>query len=238
MDENEEKNLVFDVTVVVFIVIIIIALAGLFYYYALKNKSISQSEMAFDLDNQTLAGISSKKQTDTSKFTKVISFNPPEVLPETIKKGNCSASSIAEPYRDDAWRCVVDKSIYDPCFTTKETGKVFCQMNPLKENAFLIETENPLPPVTVENENKNNWAWFVRLRDGTFCSPYIGTRPFVGEDIAYYGCSSNEKSKTVVLMGDLISGKIWKANKAVIVQNGDNKMIESSEVVEIDSVWQ
>jgi hypothetical protein len=42
----------------------------------------------------------------------------------------------------------------------------------------------------------------------------------------------------VVLIGDLIPGDIWKANKSVIVKDNKSLIIKSSEEVEIDSVWQ
>jgi flagellar basal body-associated protein FliL len=182
MEDNKKDDSVVTIIITVFAVIIIIVLAFLFYYYAEKSRSLGAAELA------SLSGYQAQPLTDTSNFTKVISFQPSEILPSTIMSGNCWTNSIAQPYRKDAFRCMVENSIYDPCFTTNQEGFVFCQMNPLKAESFLIKLTEALPVVEIPDEKQNNWAWFVKLKDGTYCSPYTGTRPFVDDKIAYYGC--------------------------------------------------
>jgi len=231
MENNNKKESIITTAITVITVIVIIVLAFLFYYYAEKNRSLGQMELA------SLSGYKTQS-VNTSNFTKVINFQPSEVLPSTIMSGNCLTNSVAQPYRTDAFRCMVENSIYDPCFTTNQEGFVFCQMNPLQPESFLIKLVKPLPVLENLAQKQNNWAWFVKLKDGTYCSPYTGTRPFVDDKIAYYGCISAVEGETVVLIGDLIPGDIWKANKSVIVKDNKSLIIKSSEEVEIDSVWQ
>jgi hypothetical protein len=137
---------------------------------------------------------------------------------------------------------MVDNSIYDPCFSIGVKEFVFCQMNPLVEDSFLIESTKDLPEVKVTTENQNNWAWFVKLEDGIYCSPFTGTRPFFGENenaqIAYYGCNSQNKDEQIVLLGDLMRSNIWTAKKAIIVKDGENWVIKSIDNAQIDTVWQ
>jgi hypothetical protein len=182
---------------------------------------------------------STKEKESASWHTNVIVFKPSEVLMQQQKQGECFSSSVAHPFRKDAFRCLVENEIYDPCFAIKNQGTVFCQLNPSVPEAFLIRLKKPLPQASVLEFTQDNWAWFVKLRDGTYCSPFTGTRPFFGGDkIAYYGCESNIKNEQVVLIGDLTKGDIWTANKAVLTKDGNNWIIKSTEQIKIDSVWQ
>jgi hypothetical protein len=247
---NEENNNYSISTIIIttLSVIIIIFLSVLFYYFAIKSEAISGSieeirTVVYNKNNQVAsANLASQPTTentvDTSNFTKVISFEAPEPLPIATKTGNCWVNSIAQPFREDAWRCMVGNSIYDPCFSTNQDGVVFCQMNPLKITSFIINLTEPLPTAKVPAEKQDNWAWFIKLKDGTYCSPFTGTRLPVGTDIAYYGCNSNFKSEQVVLVGDLRDGDIWKATKAVLVQNNQKWTVKTSEEVDVETVWQ
>jgi len=237
MKDNNSIDLIITVIITVAATIIIVALAFLFYYYAIKSSSIAKTELTSDAIVNSIASASSSTP-DTSNFTKIISFKAPDTLPETVEVGKCWTNSISQPYREDAFRCMIESSIYDPCFTTNKEGFVFCQMNPLKEDSFLIKLTESLPKLEIPAEKQDNWAWFIKLKDGTYCSPFTGTRMFVGEDIAYYGCNSATKGETVVLIGDLKAGDIWTADKATLVKSGQTWTTKSLENVEIDSVWQ
>jgi hypothetical protein len=230
---NKKDESLITVIVTGFVVIAILVLAFLFYYFATKQSSYGEIQVA---SISGAVNVVPKKSLENS--TKVIQFAVPETLPSTIKSGECWTNSIAEPYREDAWRCMVDDSIYDPCFAMEPKGFVFYPLNPLNEEAFLIEFTKPLPEVEIPVKKQDNWAWFVKLKDGTYCSPFTGTRVFVGQDIAYYSCNSSVEGETAVLMGDLISGNIWKATKAVIEQVDKKWIIKSSQEVEVDTVWQ
>jgi len=230
MDNKEKDKSVMDIVITVLAVIIIFVLAFLFYYYAIKMESVS--------DAGNLAGLSAplQKQPET-RATEVIDFQVPSVLPDDSVEGKCFASSVAQPYRNDAFRCLVKNSIYDPCFATAQEGIVFCQTNPFEGNAFLIKLTEKLPAIENLQNSGENWGWFVELSDGTYCSPFTGTRPVVDDNIAFYGCQSDDSSKIIVLFGDLISGTTWRANKAVLTRSDSSWQIDSVEAVNIDSVW-
>ncbi len=231
--EKKENELTINIIITVFAIIIILGLSFLYYYYAIKLNSFSE----LNLTNNT-ASVSLSEKTNPEDFTKVINFSVPETLPELKKYGKCWTNSVAYPYRKDAFRCIIQNSVYDPCFTTNQEGVMFCQMNPLKNSEFIIEITENLPVAELPSEMRENWAWFVLLKDGTYCSPYTGTRPFVEKNIAYYGCNSEVEDETIVLFGELKKGNVWKTTKATLIQEENKWKIKSSKVVEIDSVWQ
>ena len=104
--------------------LIIIFLAFLLYKYSVKPlPEISQPVV----------------QKPVEKPTKIIAFAPPDILTKTVQSGSCWENSVAYPFRQDAWRCMIENNIIDPCFSTKQSGYVFCQTSPLKEESFLIK---------------------------------------------------------------------------------------------------
>ena len=212
-------------------IIIILFLAFLLFYYS--NKDISWAYDKNMPSNNFAAGDLS--QTAQIIATNVIHFIPPEILPGIQTTGDCEESSIAQPYRQDSWRCIVQDEIYDPCFTVADKGVVFCPVDPSKDNSILVKLENPLGKPFVPATIKNNWAWFLKLADGTYCSPFTGTLPPLKNGVASYGCSG-ETGK--VLIGDLTEGNVWTAREAILVQSGRNWVIKSSQQIAIDTVWQ
>ena len=234
MEEENKKISISTIIISALAIIIILALAFLFYYYSVQSMYLTGVEIA------SVSGIVSIPiKKEPVNLTNVIFFEPSEVLPKLQKKGDCFTSSKAEPFRADAFRCKVLNEIYDPCLATDKIDTVFCQVNPLAPEAFLIKLTKPLPEVFLPEIIPNNWAWFVKLRDGTYCSPFTGIRPIFAEDqTAYYGCKSDNENEYIVLMGDLTAGDVWTANKAIFAKEGDNWVIKSLEQVEADTVWQ
>jgi len=223
MEEKKKKISASTIVVTAIADIIIVALVVLFYYYAEKAKSLPNFESVI-YENKI-------------ESTAIIIFKVPDVLPESTKQGKCLGSSVAEPFREDAFRCQISNQIYDPCFSAAQKGVVFCQMNPLVNDSFLIKLMQALPKPSLPKEKLTNWAWFVKLEDGTLCSPFTGTELLVQGETVYYGCESSEDEQ-VVLMGGLTEGVVWSAEKAVLAKNGTNLTIKSSEQVSIDTVWQ
>lgn len=250
MDELEEskKSKIAGIVVAVVAIIIITALALVYYFLA---ADVFSEEIVFQKINATLSIIVGREvvvfpeapavmQPETLVFTtEVVIFKTPESLPTEIKQGKCFSGSIAQPYRQDALRCQVESQIFDPCFITPN-DYVYCKTDPSKEGGdFLIKITDSLPKIVLPKELKNNWAWFVELKDGTFCSPFTGTKPMIqGGAIANYGCKSNAQGQNIVLIGDLKRGSIWTATKAILSKSGANLVITSSQKQEIKSVWQ
>jgi len=241
MDEVPKKRSISTIIITVTAIIIILALAFLFYYFTVKSISvISETSLPF-----TKASDKKQEVRPVIVPTNVIKFSAPATLPVTQKNGDCFANSVAQPFRSDAWRCMVGNAISDPCFETGQREFVFCQMNPLVPDSFLIKLTKVLPAPETPANKQTNWAWFLTLKDGTICSPFTGTRPFFGNppdvQAAYYGCKSNNPAEQIVLLGDLIEGAVWKANKAILTKTGGTTSawtISSTQQVDIETVWQ
>ncbi|MEK7664518.1 MAG: hypothetical protein AAB361_00065 [Patescibacteria group bacterium] len=233
-------------------VIIIIALSFLYYYYGVLSIPGTGSEFSegpapmpkteFPKPPETIEPpevpqspeIPQPPQLPEGEYTKVISYFPPAALPAETKQGKCLLNSIAHPYRQDTWRCVAENKVYDPCFAIQE-NKVVCQMNPLINNdIFLINLTEPLLPKI----EKDNWAWFLDFKDGTYCAPYTGKRPQVQGEEVYYGCRSKIATKVIVILGELKKGTKWTARTAVLFLQNNQWKIKSVKELEIKSVWQ
>lgn len=111
----------------------------------------------------------------------------------------------------------------------------FAPVDPSKKDSVVIKLTSPLPKPTVAKTAKINWAWFIKLEDGSFCSPFTGTLPPLKDKMAYYGCSGAEGE---VLVGDLVQGKVWTATEGITVFDGTNWVLKSQKKVNIDTVWQ
>lgn len=243
--ESNRRSPIFAVIVAIIAVLIIIGLAFVFYYYAIKS-SIFSPGVSVDTTKTTPAPVETTKleETPTSATptvvpTNVVAFSVPEVLPTDQKSGSCWTSSIAYPYRQDAFRCAVGAAVYDPCFKTSDANLVFCQMNPIAEASFTIKLTKALPKITLPAVIKDNWAWFLKLKDGTICSPFTGTKIKVNGQDTFYGCTPPDKNTQILILGDLIKGdQVWMANKVTREKQGTNWVLKSTEEVEVDTVWQ
>jgi len=226
-NQNSENNSAINIIITVFVIIIIIGLAVLFYYFAVKAQSISYGV--------NMAGIS--VGATKTKTTEVIKFQVPDILPDNAVLGSCESGSLVQPYRQDALRCKVNNSVYDPCFKTNY-GSAFCQPNPLEQWAILIVSPEGFSEIETPKEINENWAWFVELEDGTLCAPFEETQTFAAGEIAYYKCESKTENEMVVLMSELQPGEVWKAKKATLEKSDDLWEIKQSETVSLKAVWQ
>ena len=234
MDEYKEKYSLSTIIITTVVVIIILVLAFMFYYYSVQEAPLVDEGPAY-IPPKIPVNSNEKLATPTN----IIVFKTPDVLPISKESGSCWANSIAAPFRQDAWRCMTGNPIYDPCFETKQKGLVFCPTGPLKSEAILISLTKVLPKASVPQNLADNWAWFVKLKDGTYCSPFTGTRPFFSKDqVAFYGCNSTDKNQQIMLLGDLIKGTVWKANKAIVVKNVNDWVISSQQQVDVETIWQ
>jgi hypothetical protein len=172
--------------------------------------------------------------------TAVVRYTPPTNLPNSGREGSCWTSSIAAPYRTDAWRCMEGNAIHDPCFTLSDKQAVVCEANPANgDKGVRLELTKPLPAVETHYATLDgNQAWLVELGDGTLCTLFTGTRPFVGGHVAYYGCTSKASDRQVLLLGELDNSKPrWTAKKATLVKQDLGWKIQSTETVPVKAVW-
>jgi len=157
--------------------------------------------------------------------------------------GDCWTSSIASP-RNDAWRCMVGDEIHDPCFATTNNKLVVCYDNPTDANAHIaISLTKPLPAPN-NNSSQKYSPLFLKLTDGSVCTPFTGTLSIVNKMIISYGCSdskpcdSNGCQYLTGLTGRAQQGKTWYVQKvSYSVHKGESTMIGYKKVAVV-SVWQ
>lgn len=164
----------------------------------------------------------------TSEFTQVIVFQP-KGIPTQERTGSCwSTSNVIN--RVDAWRCITDNSIYDPCFSIPGNSQaVVCNTSPLSdETGFKLNLTDSLPVPGPVPAIKSAWAF--ELADGTNCS-FVGgaTAAFEGKRVDY-SCSDGW-----YILGDLQEGQVWTARKVRL--SSDLSSIEESVQVIIKIVW-
>lgn len=248
--QPEKRNNSSMVTTVVAVVavIVIILLAGLLYYFATKTYPSAPISVNTSSKNTTKKPAEKKPEipavpvtpvAPVGPATNIITFATPAVLPTIVKQGSCTAGSIAAAERKDAFRCSVGTINYDPCFTTDQANTVFCQMNPISPatTAFLIKSAKPLPKITLPDKIPDNWAWFVKLSDGTICSPITGPEPIINGVAGVYGCRPPDKTHQIVL-GALTKGQEWTAQEFISTLQGKAWVQSSTVTVKVDTVWQ
>ncbi|BCA96470.1 hypothetical protein TUM19329_28310 [Legionella antarctica] len=85
--------------------------------------------------------------------------------------GQCTTQSQLI-LREDAWRCMADGKIFDPCFVKPSNSKteVICPQSPWVSDSVQIEVGSPL-----ENENhvtldmSRVYPWGIELANGEHC---------------------------------------------------------------------
>lgn len=188
------------------------------------------------------------QESNTPLATQIIHYAPPAPASSTpITKGSCWTSSIAAPYRTDAWRCMTGNAIQDPCFEINgSTSTLICGVNPgspVSTSSFILSLTKPLPaPEGSQAAAPNNWAWLVKLRDGTICSPFTGTLPFAADgEVAEYGCAPQHQGDDRMIFGDLnASSTQWMAKIGTLSAATSTfpPPIVASSVVPVAEVWQ
>lgn len=166
-------------------------------------------------------------------------------LPSAVESGSCFSTSIAAPYRSDAWRCTVGNEIADPCFQVPDSQELLCRPDPISTTSpstFALELTKSLPKPLVPNVNPPaNWAWLVELSDGTICTPFTGTLPFSAQgDVAYYSCSSTVPDESMIFNRLDSSTTPWTA-KVGILSTSSNKYppdLSSYSTTTIKAIWQ
>jgi hypothetical protein len=212
------------------VILIGVVAGGVYWYDSAKNGGQDKPE--------------NKNNTEVTKY------NPPEELPQDIKKGFCWSNSIAQPYREDAWRCMLEPAdsnaegvesdqIFDPCFSIASKDAVVCGLNPISSSkAFQLLETQPLPVPQVTEPKKENWGWLLELSDGTLCAPFTSTVPVVDGQSVYFACGLTADGQNAVLLGELKNESLWRATEAVIAIENNALVVKESKEVAISKVWQ
>lgn len=185
---------------------------------------------------------------DNTPATQVIVYAPEAPASSTpVRSGSCWTSSIAAPFRTDAWRCSVGNSISDPCFQIQESKNLLCGVDPAAPitltSTFVLKLTQPLPaPEAIQGLVPENWAWLVQLSDGTPCSPFTGTLPIAQGGIsANYGCAPQTPGgEGLLIFGDLnASSSIWTADVGTLSASSSSlPAVTGQGTVPVARVWQ
>ena len=219
--------------IAVIIVLILVLLFGVGQFFAGSNLS------------SVTPPASNSTSTDTPA-TQVVVYVPPQPATSTrTLDGSCWTSSIAAPYRNDAWRCTVGNAISDPCFEIPTQKTLMCGVNPNRPDStstFVLSLTKPLPaPQMLQGDIPSNWAWLVKLSDGTLCTPFTGTRPFTADgQSANYGCAPGPLGNDLLIFNDLNnSSTLWTATVGTLsLTTSSLPTVKSSSTVSVDTVWQ
>lgn len=165
--------------------------------------------------------------------TQIIDFKPG--VPKAVKPGLCWTRSNIPFARKDAWRCMSDNRVMDPCFVANDGETIICGANPAAgEAGFKIDLTSPLPKITHElGPGTPNLIWMFETADGMLFkfAPGITDR-IDGRRINYIS-----KEKSIVIVGDLQPGKVWQAQKVILKRSKKSIAIQETELVEIRRLW-
>jgi hypothetical protein len=248
------------------VVLILVVLFGVGQFFSFSNVSAPTPTTTTSPSTPTPTSTQMASTTTHTPATQVIAYsamNSPAVTTTStpVKKGSCFASSVAAPYRADAYRCTVGNAISDPCFelsstsdtiisafpqnTIKVKGYLLCGANPAETDTsspFVLQLTKALPKSeTPTGTVPSNWAWLVELNDGTVCSPFTGTRPFdASGDVAVYSCNGAAAGENMIF-GDLNnSSSVWTAEIGIL--STSTKLFPptmlASTTVPVYAVWQ
>jgi hypothetical protein len=196
-----------------------------------------------------VSSLSAKPLTDTQPTTKIILYQA-KLPQEAYKKmtGDCWTNSIGSS-RADAWRCMAETTLIDPCYQIEKTDQLICPKELTgSENTILLDLNKALPSPKTSTFS-NTEAKRLDLTDGMICLPYTGNLPVLPYNktmigLSYYCVFPEEKTKTtspqnVGLMAESITaGANWQAKKVIYHQN-DKKDWEINQITttSIKTVW-
>jgi hypothetical protein len=119
-------------------------------------------------------------------------------------------------------------------------------MNPgdiASTSSFVLSLTKPLPkPQSLRVSAPTNWAWLVKLQDGTICSPFTGTLPFAASgETGSYGCAPRYSGDDRMIFNDLnASSSQWTALIGTLSASTSTfpPPLIASSVVPVAQVWQ
>jgi hypothetical protein len=180
------------------------------------------------------------QQHASPEATRVLYYQPGANLDDTGRQGYCWTGSIAVPFRGDAWRCIEENAISDPCFTTSDPDAVVCGMNPATgEPGFRLTLTKPLPvPQPSQHDTSPENIWLLRLADDTYCTRFTGTRPFLGKSVATFSCTARDPKANVVLLDEPDTRRdLWIVSRVTLVDSPRGWRVKTLESVPVQTAW-
>ena len=151
--------------------------------------------------------------------TQIVTFAPGLPPSAESRSGYCWTESIVVGRRG-VWRCMAGNEIHDPCFGQRANrSEVICGANPaVGGRGFILKLDRPLPPAAGGGDAQAS-PWMMKLADGSVCSAFSGTLPFIGDQIVRYGCSDSavcdggQCPHLTGVLGEPKLGSPWTADK-------------------------
>ncbi len=168
----------------------------------------------------------------------------PVVPPGQPHAGDCWTESAAVD-RTEAWRCVADNDIYDPCFAVVELkDAVVCGADPARDlPGFVLTLTKPLPARSMPHVAAP-LPWMLKLADGSVCELTTGTSTQVGGRDVPYECSDSHPctdDRCPYLTGvttHLQRGAVWKADKVIFRSSRGRVKLLKRRSVAVVTLWQ
>jgi len=119
----------------------------------------------------------------------------------TLSGGTCWTSSIGDPDENNAWRCMTDNDIYDPCFAPELASTVTtvaCAQSP-QSDVLLLHLSTPSDgPLTGTGPAANGHPWYLLLANGQPCGAIDNDWGTAHGVALPYGCPSGQASNPIV----------------------------------------
>ena len=122
------------------------------------------------------------------------STNYSAVVIATKKTGECRLQSQLIK-REDAWQCVAEGKVYDPCFVELYGShlEAVCPESPWLKNAVQIIVSAPLDNKQHESlDMSRTFPWAVELTSGEKCQAVATTAQYDGLPVRYH-CEGNSE---------------------------------------------
>lgn len=147
--------------------------------------------------------------------------------------------------RTEAWRCVADNEIYDPCFAVAGLKEaVVCGADPARSlSEFVLALTKPLPARSMPHLAAP-LPWMLELADGSVCALATGTSAQVdGRDVPYecsdsQVCTDDRCPYLTGLTTHLQRAAVWKAEKVIFRSSGSAVKLLKRQSVAVVALWQ
>jgi hypothetical protein len=157
---------------------------------AMRKLTVLGLAIAFSIGAVVATGAQATGHTTATVYEAFSYHGVPEPTVTNVS-GSCFTSS-GVTRRDDAWRCTVGNTLYDPCFSSSLAfGIVICPV-PWQGSGTEIHLSKPLPKSsshTIPSLSLQPWA--VETVSGAFCVLSSGASSVVHGQRFNYFCGKN-----------------------------------------------
>jgi hypothetical protein len=130
----------------------------------------------------------------TATIFQAFTFTGAPTIHTGTKPGHCYTGSLTID-RNDAWRCFVGNTIYDPCFSSSRAHGVVICPNPQLKGGVEIRLTSGLPHAFANTrmQSLKDQPWDIQLTSGRYCSFSSGASEVVRGKRLNYFCGPGTK---------------------------------------------